>query len=257
MSSKESDSVKWMLISLPVNMLSNSQPTIASNDNDYSIHAEKSADDMSITTPSTNPMNTPSLEKGKTPVMSLASTDDMSITSTPALAKQDLPFGKSRDDMSISTPNNLMQVSFMRIDSIHDREQPGTPNASFSRFFDGEECWSVFIPEDPSAAGSNDKEHEQNEQEADKTDTHEANDDTPNIPTPAPTLFRGMSMESMYSVWSHSTSFVRDPMDNDIDEVRPTKRLRQAESTDNMSIDGSATPKGIIHIAAYSFGPIF
>lgn len=66
-----------------------------------------------------------------------------------------------------------------------------------------------------------------------------------------PTLFRGLSIESMYSVWTSSTSSLL-AFDESIDESSPNKRLKQtnsdgSSSSINKTNKSDGNPKGNIY----------
>ncbi|KAG2236457.1 hypothetical protein INT48_003248, partial [Thamnidium elegans] len=173
MSLKESDSAKWMLI-----------PKVNEHNN---------KSDMSISSP---------METSKCPLLSLDSTDNMSI-STPI--HESMPFSvrspSQGEAMSISTSANDLNAD------SNNRKIPSTPtaSASFSRFFDTDEGWSISMTD--ASFNKEAEEIHQNESE--------------------PVPFHSMSIESIYSVWSYGTSIVGDTIE---EEDRPLKRLKSMDS---------------------------
>lgn len=211
MSSKDSDSVKWILIPLTTNLLE-CDTDIAFGNDEMSINAPIPT---SKSTP--NAANTPLLEKQKSRLLSLDSNDDMSIVLSPAAGQDSQPFSigscGNRDDMSISTSANGV-IPYANL--VH--EALPAVNISLSRFFDEEEGWSLFMPT-----------------------IEDTNIETENRPiqptTQTPTMFRAMSIESMYSVWSNGTTFAGDAVD---DENRPSKRLKSVNKDgDTTHVDKS------------------
>lgn len=227
MSSKDSDSVKWVLIPLTTNLIDNNidMNLAGFGDDDMSINAPTPTN---INTPTTA-INTPILEKDKNQILSLDSADDMSIISASANGNDSNPFSvrshSNHDDMSISTSANGL---FPYVNSPNDLEIVPAVNISLSRFFDGEEGWSVFMPDVSFSQEINNSEAE-------------------NVPNQSsvqtPMMFRAMSIESMYSVWSNGTSFAGDTVD---DEARPSKRLKSIERDgDNISVDKNTSRRGM------------
>ncbi|KAG2202904.1 hypothetical protein INT47_008936, partial [Mucor saturninus] len=225
MSSKDADSVKWILIPLTTNLIG--------ADGMYD------KDEMSINAPTSNTKSAPILEKDKNHVVRLDSNDDMSIVSTPVAGHDSQPFSvmshSNHDDMSIASPsgdvsdgqpiswkdiqpfkvrsysdNDNMSISTSGNGVLPDEDStknvPSGISISLSRFFDKEDGWSLFM-----------QSHD---------DTHtEANG--PNQPiSQTPTIFRAMSIESMYSVWSNGTSYAGDAVEHG---ERPNKRLKSVE----------------------------
>lgn len=246
MSSKDADSVKWILIPLTTNLIG--------ADGMYN------NDEMSIDAPTPNPKSTPSLGKKRHHILSLDSNDDMSIVSTPVIGHDNQPFinvrGRSgHDDMSIASPSatdfdnqpfSIRDSQPVRPRSYSDQDNmsistsangvlpfanstndsPLGVNISLSRFFDKEEGWSLFMPS-----------HEETNIEI----------NTPEKTTlQTPTLFRAMSIESMYSVWSNGTSFAGDVVE---DGERPNKRLKSVER----NIDHDSTDKNGGNFKRYEF----
>ncbi|KAI9269593.1 hypothetical protein EDC94DRAFT_599338 [Helicostylum pulchrum] len=179
MSLKESDSAKWMLV-----------PKVNEHD---------SKSDMSISSP---------METSKRPLSRLDSTDYMSI-STPVHENTSFSVRSHSqgEAMSISTSANDLNAD------NNNREITSMPtaSASFSKFFDTDEGWSISMP---NASFNNEAEEiHQNESE--------------------PIPFHSMSIESIYSIWSYGTSvIVGDTVEEDTieEDDRPSKRMKSIDS---------------------------
>lgn len=186
MSLKESDSAKWMLV-----------PKVNEHNN---------KSDMSISSPT---------EISPHSLLRLDSTDYMSI-STPVHENISFSVGNHSqgEAMSISTSANNLNAD----NNTREITSMPTASASFSKFFDTDEGWSISMPD---ASFSNEAEEiHQNEPE----------------PEPEPISFNSMTIESIYSIWSYGTSIVGDVIE---EEDRPSKRMK--------AINGDVTShKGII-----------
>ncbi|KAI8075955.1 uncharacterized protein B0P05DRAFT_572667 [Gilbertella persicaria] len=78
--------------------------------------------------------------------------------------------------------------------------------------FEDDEDWSVLVPDSPT-------------EEEDQTDTQGSRK--------PPTLFRGLSIESIYTVWN--ASFHQEEEEEEVEETkRPSKRLRHTDSHESV-----------------------
>lgn len=261
MSSKDSDSVKWMLSSSPEGIVNTQDSTKTP------IRIGRSSSDMSIvaTSPALN-----TRRRSKRQLSKMDSTDDMSITSTAAVEGSDAPFSirstsfSIDDDMSITAPNTTLNTPVLsnnknrlsRLESTDDMSissvnMAGDPNLSFSiSFRDGimfrtpSSLDSILPPLQenrnariltPSASfarfldGDADWSVPSTDNQKTNEDPYTHMHDQPiesdnNIPeVPESSLFNSMSIESMYTVWSSSALNEDDEGDS-----RPRKKTKSA-----------------------------
>lgn len=185
MSSKESDSAKWVLVLKATE------------------HDEPS--DVSVSTP-TN-------EKRKSLLSSLDSADNMSISTPIAHDTMDFSVGSYSQCDAMSISNSTHDLNTEQSQQPDNNELPSTltSNTSFSKYFNMDEGWSFSMPDvSPSPLNEEPKEPVQPES-------------TPSSPVP----FQSMSIESIYSIWTHGNMSVVDTLD---EEERPPKRLKSVDS---------------------------
>lgn len=284
MSSKDSDSVKWMLINY-------------TNDNNDTQESAKtsiglglSTSDMSIVTPS------PVLEKSKSKgrLSMFESTDDMSIVSPAPVDDSNAPFSiqssySNEDDMSISAPTTNQNTAknkedVLRINELDDdlsipaitdarrSENPSfnvsfrdgivfrTPSNSVSILPPLQSNTDEFRLPTPSASFArfldgdagwsvfspeNQVTEEEGTREVDTQPESQPTNTENSKPAPEPILFNSMPIESIYRVWSSST-VCEEGRSTDRDEARPRKRTRISEMDSTKSFgDDFSLRRGI------------
>jgi hypothetical protein len=104
-------------------------------------------------------------------------------------------------------------------------------STSLSKFWnDDENEWSVFDQYDDPEEGEWDE-------EVDELDEDDEDNNRRTPPVVPPPLFRGLSIESIYSVWTNTTSLNLDTIfeQNSPDQEPPSKRLKPMNSSSSES----------------------
>lgn len=226
MSSKESDQAKWTIIpstSSPNKEVGTNNPVaIVENDNNN-------------VTKEPNPTLTD--ENNKLTELTPALLPSVSLS---RLFNDDIDDG----DWSVFMPNSPLDQPENLDKSVEKSRQPGSL----------EQCSSFETPslEEPNSLewdnATTNPRHSLSP-ENDCADEQEEQISSPIIAPPA--LFKGLSIESMYSVWTSSTSSLLI-FDESTDESSPNKRLKQTSSDRSSSSinkinKSDANPKGNIY----------
>lgn len=273
MSSKDSDSVKWMLSSSSKENGDTQDSTVAP------VRIDRCSSDMSIVACSPA-LNT--RRRSRRQLSKMDSTDDMSITSTAAVEGSDAPFSirstsfSNDDDMSITAPNTAINTPVFsnnksrlsRLESTDDMSissvnMAGDPSLSFSiSFRDGimfrtpssldailpplqenrnariltpSASFARFLDGDTDWSVSSPEIQKTNEKTQNQIDSQPVDGVDSIAEVPRPLLFNSMSIESMYTVWSSST-MNKDDDTTPQGDSRPRKKTKSSRRQEDNTV---------------------